>query len=79
MADANVAVAFVEALARAAFVGVGNAFWTSENMRITIKIIIPIIPAARTEPPDCLALRAFFVYVFFSVSKKDIIKLLTPS
>ena len=43
MADANVAVAFVEALARAAFVGVGNAFWTSENMRITIKIIIPIM------------------------------------
>ena len=38
-----------------------------------------MIPAANTDPPDCLAFNDVFVYVFFSVSKKDIIKFLTPS
>jgi len=79
MALANVLVAFAEAEAKAALVGVGSAFCTSEKIKITINIIIPMIPAANTDPPDCFAFNDVFVYDFFSSSNIDIYKFITPS
>ncbi len=74
IADANVAVAFVEAPANAALVGVGKAPCTSENMRIIMMITIPIIPAVMTSPPAWWA-----AYFFCSFSSKDMYTLYSPA